>query len=87
LPSHPYDQVASALQKYWVPWSTEYVLTIILGDGSGGKRTHKMGLQVLYRNLEMEEWYHPSVYQMVYKRMRQYFSEDELFISQRGFET
>ncbi|WP_088832047.1 SPL family radical SAM protein [Paenibacillus tyrfis] len=57
-----------------------------LGDGSGGKRTHKMGLQALYRNLEMEEWYHPSVYQMVYKRMREYFSEDELFISQKGFE-
>lgn len=57
-----------------------------MGDGSGGKRTHKMGLQALYRNLEMEEWYHPSVYQMVYKRMRQYFSEDELFISQKGFE-
>ncbi|USK56218.1 hypothetical protein LIS82_06990 [Cytobacillus solani] len=51
-----------------------------------GKLTHKMGLQALYRNLEMEEWYHPSVYQMVYKRMRQYFSEDELFISQMGFE-
>lgn len=57
-----------------------------MGDGSGGKRTHKMGLHALYRNLEMEEWYHPTVYQMVYKRMRQYFSEDELFISQKGFE-
>jgi DNA repair photolyase len=57
-----------------------------MGDGRGGKRTHKMGLQALYRKLEMEEWYHPSVYQMVYKRMRQYFSEEELFISQKGFE-
>ncbi|MFS1517254.1 radical SAM protein [Bacillus sp. SCS-151] len=57
-----------------------------MGDGSGGKRTYKLGLQELYRNLEMEEWYHPSAYQMVYKRMLQYFSEDELFISQRGFE-
>lgn len=57
-----------------------------MGDGSGGKRTHKLGLQALYRNLEMEEWYHPSAYRMVYKRMRQYFSEDELFISQKGFE-
>lgn len=44
-----------------------------MGDSSGGKRTHKMDLHALYRNLEMEEWYHPSVYQMVYKRMRQYF--------------
>lgn len=57
-----------------------------MGDGSGGKRTHKLGLQALYRNLEMEEWYHPSAYRMVYKQMRQYFSEDELFISQKGFE-
>ncbi len=57
-----------------------------MGDGSGGKRSHKMGLQALYRNLEMEEWYDPSAYRMVYKRMRQYFLEDELFISQKGFE-
>ncbi|QSB09568.1 radical SAM protein [Lysinibacillus fusiformis] len=57
-----------------------------MGDGSGGKRTHRMGVQALYSNLEMEDWYHPSIYQMVYKRMRQYFMEDELFISQKGFE-
>ncbi|BCC60797.1 TPA: radical SAM protein [Bacillus cereus] len=57
-----------------------------MGDGSGGKRTSRRGLQALYRSIKMEEWYHPSVYQLVYKRMRQYFSEDELFISQKGFE-
>lgn len=30
LPSHPYYQAASVLQKYCVPWLTAYVLTIIL---------------------------------------------------------
>jgi len=57
-----------------------------MGDGSNGKRTHNLGLQGLYKNLNMEEWYHPSAYRMVYERMRQYFSENELFISQQGFE-
>ncbi|MDK8180085.1 radical SAM protein [Paenibacillus sp. UMB4589-SE434] len=57
-----------------------------MGDGSGGKRTRNLGLQALYKNLGMEEWYHPSAYQLVYEQMRQHFSEDELYISQKGFE-
>ncbi|RXZ80313.1 radical SAM protein [Paenibacillaceae bacterium] len=57
-----------------------------MGDGSGGKRTRKMGIEALYKQLGLEEWYSPSAYRIVYDRLKQYFSEDQLFISQPGFE-
>ncbi|WP_214629625.1 SPL family radical SAM protein [Paenibacillus agaridevorans] len=57
-----------------------------MGDGSGGKRTKKLGLQALYHELGMEEWYHPGAYRLVVERMKSHFSEDELWISKEGFE-
>ncbi|MNE21188.1 hypothetical protein D3C80_1143390 [compost metagenome] len=57
-----------------------------MGDGSGGKRTIKMGIPTLYKPLGLEEWATPSAYKMVYERLRKCFSEDEIFISQKGFE-
>jgi len=57
-----------------------------MGDGSGGKRTRNLGIQALYENLGLEEWYQPAAYRMLYERLRKVFSENELFISQRGFE-
>lgn len=56
-----------------------------MGDGSGGKRTKKLGVQSIYETLGLEEWYEPSAYRIVYDRLKQFFSEDELFISQQGF--
>ncbi|MGG4393949.1 radical SAM protein [Paenibacillus thiaminolyticus] len=57
-----------------------------MGDGSGGKRTRQLNMLALYRQLGLEEWYHPSAYRIVYDRLRRHFSEEELFISQAGFE-
>ncbi|WP_256757414.1 radical SAM protein [Cohnella sp. WQ 127256] len=57
-----------------------------MGDGSGGKRTRSLGIQNLYTKLGLEEWYHPSAYRLVYERLKQVFSEDQLYVSQEGFE-
>lgn len=57
-----------------------------MGDGSGGKRTRNLGIQVLYEKLGLEEWYHPAAYHMVYERLKRVFPDDQLYVSQKGFE-
>jgi DNA repair photolyase len=57
-----------------------------MGDGSGGKRTRNLGIDAIYRQLGMEEWYHPDAYRMVYERLAKVFPEDQLYVSQQGFE-
>ncbi|MGG0178862.1 SPL family radical SAM protein [Gottfriedia acidiceleris] len=57
-----------------------------MGDGSGGKRTGRLGIEKKYTELNLEDWYGPEAYQIVYQRFKKYFSEDQLFISQKGFE-
>lgn len=56
-----------------------------MGDGSGGKRTSRMGLRAKYEELGLLDWYHPAAYQVVYERMRTAFAEDKIGISQNGF--
>lgn len=57
-----------------------------MGDGSGGKRTSRLGLQTLYDTLGLQEWYDPSAYRIVYDRLKQVFPEDQIYVSQQGFE-
>ncbi|MNZ86208.1 Radical SAM superfamily protein [compost metagenome] len=57
-----------------------------MGDGSGGKRTQKIGIPTLYATLGLEKWATPSAYHIVYERLKDCFSEEEIFISQKGFE-
>ncbi|CAM3393917.1 radical SAM protein [Paenibacillus glucanolyticus] len=57
-----------------------------MGDGSGGKRTKRLPVQVLYEELGLEEWYDPAAYQVVYDRFSQAFPKEQLFVSQQGFE-
>jgi DNA repair photolyase len=57
-----------------------------MGDGSGGKRTHKLNIASLYKELGLEAWYHPSAYKIVYDRLKNVFPEDQIYVSQRGFE-
>lgn len=57
-----------------------------MGDGSGGKRTRHLGIDALYKELGLEEWYHPSAYRLVYERLMQVFPEDQIYVSQKGFE-
>lgn len=57
-----------------------------MGDGSGGRRTKRLDLFSKYSSLNLEEWYQPNSYKIVYDRCKQYFLEEQLFISQKGFE-
>jgi len=57
-----------------------------MGDGSGGKRTRRLGIDERYKQLGLEEWYHPEAYKVVIERLQRVFSEDQLFVSQKGFE-
>ena len=57
-----------------------------MGDGSGGRRTRSLGIEALYKELGLEEWYHPAAYRKVYEQLKLFFPEDQLYISQRGFE-
>lgn len=56
-----------------------------MGDGSGGRRTEQLGIRTLYEQLEMEEWYDPAAYRIVYDRLRTLFPEEQLYLSQAGF--
>ncbi|MGO4548181.1 radical SAM protein [Paenibacillus sp. 2TAB23] len=57
-----------------------------MGDGSSGKRSRQLGIHQWYEQLGLEEWHHPSAYKLVQERMKQVFSEEQIFISQKGFE-
>ncbi|WP_127532191.1 SPL family radical SAM protein [Paenibacillus kobensis] len=57
-----------------------------MGDGSGGKRTRRLGIESLYEQLGLEQWYGPTAYRTVYDQFKRLFAEEELYISQQGFE-
>lgn len=57
-----------------------------LGDGSGGKRTRRLGIESLYKPIGLEHWYGAQALELMQTRMKAYFAEGELFISQKGFE-
>ncbi|MBA4544323.1 MULTISPECIES: radical SAM protein [Thermoactinomyces] len=56
-----------------------------MGDGSGGKRTGKLGIFSVYKELGLEEWYDPSAYRIVYDRLKKVFSNDQIYLSKQGF--
>lgn len=56
-----------------------------MGDGSGGKRTRNLGVDSLYERLGLEEWYHPAAWRIVYDRLKEVFSDDQVYVSQEGF--
>lgn len=57
-----------------------------MGDGSGGKRTRKLGIDKKYAELGLEEWYGPQAYKRVFERLLGTFPENQIYISQSGFE-
>ncbi len=56
-----------------------------MGDGSGGRRTHALGIKRLYEELGLEEWYHPAAYRRVYERLRAVFPKGSVWLSREGF--
>lgn len=57
-----------------------------MGDGSGGKRTQSLQIHKLYEQLGLEAWYDPAQIKRIWQQFQEHFAEDELFLSQRGFE-
>jgi DNA repair photolyase len=55
------------------------------GDGSGGKRTERLGIHKIYEEIGMETWYGPGVHQKVLKQLQEEFSDTQILISQKGF--
>lgn len=56
-----------------------------LGDGSGGKRTARMGILRKYEERDLQKWYEPEAIQFVHRQFSPFFTADQLFISQCGF--
>ncbi|GBG11680.1 radical SAM protein [Paenibacillus agaridevorans] len=56
-----------------------------MGDGSGGKRTKRLGIDKLYDELQLQEWYSPSAYHSLLERLRRAFPPDAVLVSQAGF--
>jgi len=57
-----------------------------MGDGSGGRRTQRLDVRAKYRELGLEQWYLPSAYLLVYEQLQRHFPDNQLFVSQTGFE-
>lgn len=57
-----------------------------MGDGSGGRRTRNLGIEKKYAEFGLEEWYGPQAIKKVYHRFLAVFSENQIFVSQKGFE-
>lgn len=56
-----------------------------MGDGSGGRRTQKLGISSIYKEMGLEEWYDSKAYLRFYEKLKEEFSEDQIGISQEGF--
>ncbi|ASS76753.1 radical SAM protein [Tumebacillus algifaecis] len=56
-----------------------------MGDGSGGRRTERLGIQDLYREADLNDWYDRTAYLRVWQQLQQEFPPEQLFRSQLGF--
>ncbi|WP_226669820.1 SPL family radical SAM protein [Metabacillus litoralis] len=58
-----------------------------MGDGSGGKRTGKLGVEKIYQQMGLEKWYNPTAYKVVLRMIQEELqdSEVELMVSKSGF--
>jgi DNA repair photolyase len=56
-----------------------------MGDGSGGKRTEKLGVYKIYQEMDMEKWYNPSAHKVILKMLKEELEQTEVLVSQKGF--
>lgn len=56
-----------------------------LGDGAGGRRTQKLGLQQKLQQLGCAEWYHPDKIKEVLPLFQTVFGQEHVLVSQQGF--
>ncbi|SEM92460.1 SPL family radical SAM protein [Lihuaxuella thermophila] len=55
------------------------------GDGSGGRRTEKLGIRRIYERLHLEEWYQKETIEKVVEELKETFDESRILLSQQGF--
>lgn len=79
-----------------LPFSEEFALKLrgivdrvcvddFTGDGSGGKRTARLGVYEKYEEIEKEKWLGGDVQQDVYEKVREVFPEEQVIRSPEGF--
>ncbi|RTE09146.1 SPL family radical SAM protein [Paenibacillus whitsoniae] len=56
-----------------------------MGDGSGGRRTERIGVRAIYDALGLSDWYSRDAYQRVYEQLLRHFPQERVFVSQQGF--
>ncbi|MFD2629779.1 SPL family radical SAM protein [Oceanobacillus kapialis] len=56
-----------------------------MGDGSGGKRTERLGVFELFDEIGKKNWTVDTAYRIVENRMHEVFSKEQVLISQDGF--
>lgn len=58
-----------------------------MGDGSGGRRTERLGIRKIFDELGLEKWYNPSAYKVVLKMLDREFQDApiQLGVSKAGF--
>lgn len=79
-----------------LPFSEEFALKLdgivdrvcvddFTGDGSGGKRTTRLGVYEKYEEIEKEKWLDGDVQQDVLEKVREVFPEEQVVRSPEGF--
>lgn len=56
-----------------------------MGDGSGGKRTRRLGIETIFAKLQLQEWYSPTACESMLEKLRIHFDESRIGVSQQGF--
>lgn len=56
-----------------------------MGDGSGGRRTERLGIGELYERLGMTDWYGRDAYLQVLARLQEHFAPECIKMSRQGF--
>ncbi|MCK6255559.1 radical SAM protein [Fictibacillus sp. KIGAM418] len=57
-----------------------------MGDGSGGKRTERLGIYEIYKKTGMEKWYNPNTHKVVLNMMKEQIGDEvEVMLSKDGF--
>lgn len=56
-----------------------------MGDGSGGKRTERNGVRLIYERLGLTDWYERGAYVRVLEQLRAAFPEGSVYVSEAGF--
>lgn len=79
-----------------LPFSEEFALKLkgivdrvcvddFTGDGSGGKRTARLGIYEKYEDIEKGIWLDGNVQQEVFEKVREVFPEEQVVRSPEGF--